>query len=198
MLVKSFLSPDQVFPTRGRVLLEAIAADRIFTATGETIYLPDQGRYLPTARIVRGGEKEGLRRGDMAILIDEGREVSRSYFEVFKLILDDDGKHLEIIAKNEVEPVLKEYLEKYRKNPSTHDYQLSVECQQTGEWWSFLCSDVIIHTWDELAHPTYKLEYIPTYMIELFNPERRKFKLHYIAPISSILATLPEYGNYSD
>lgn len=176
---------DKVKPLRNLVLLEALFTE--FFDEDELIAVPSEHRrrYPNLARIIRGA---GLPEGSLAILRDEGEDVHRSYYDVFKLILNDDGKELELIVDNDVEPVLREFMLRYQKNPTSEDMQLTVEDAIKGEKWSFLCSDVLDWTYDQLATPGYELEYVPTRMIYLEHDG--KMKLHYITPSSNIIALL--------
>jgi hypothetical protein len=190
MLVKSFLSPGQIFPTKGRVLLEAVRPERRFGPEGEALFLPEVGRYPTVGRVYRGGEEEGLKVGDLVVLQDEGQEMPHTYYDVFKIVVGDFQGQTEIIADNEIEPLFRERVEAFRANPSTEDKRLSVKDVATGEQWSFLCSDVLTYGYEDLTTPTYRLEYIPTFMIDLYH--EGKFRLFYIAHLSNILMVIGE------
>lgn len=178
------LSPDNIFPLKGLALLQAITAEQ----TKSGLYIPIEGelRYPTSAIVIRGGPD--LIPGHLAILEDEGRKVDRSYYDVFKVWVGDFKENVEIIAQVEAEPIFSATVKSYRANPSSENKWITLKDVLTDEVIRFQCSDVKDWSFDDAAHPTYRLEYVHTQMLDLWTGE--KFELFYIIDERNILATV--------
>lgn len=183
-IVLSQLRPDQVHPTRGRVLLEAI-----HEVTSELLFLPYDDRYSSIGWVVESGPGVDLLVNDLVVIRDEGhRTDEHSYYDAFTISLSDHKETVKIVVESDREIVFKEKMDAYHRSPS-NDFMISVmDVEEQG--WTFNASDVREWGFEEFAHPTWKMEYLPTYMIELSMGEGEPYKLHYIIDESNILAVI--------
>jgi len=183
-VVLSQLRPDQVHPTRGRVLLEAIQE-----VTSALLYLPYDDRYTSIGWVVEAGLGISLAVNDLVVIKDEGHNTDQhTYYDAFTITLSDHKETVKIVVESDKEIPFKERMDAYRASPS-NDFMISVaDVEEQG--WTFNASDVQDWGFEEFAHPTWKMEYIPTYMIELNMGEGEPYKLHYIIDESNILAVI--------
>lgn len=188
---------DDVYPVGGRILLEAVFEESTVDSFGREWAIPFeyQNRYPNAGWYVRGAPSHwNVERDDLLILDDEGSEVDRTYYDVFRLILEDerDGERYNLIINIDGLQAFEEIMKAYYKEPSVHKTrQISVKDVE-GTAWTFECQDVLDYGVDELAHPTYELEYIPTKMIELWISETEK-RLHYLVDPKRILLILKDW-----
>lgn len=185
--VLSHLHPDQVHPTRGRVLLEAIPE-----MASDLIILPSFDRYSSVAWVVEAGPGVDLAINDLVIIRDEGHNTEEhSYYDAFTITLSDHKETVKIVVESDREQVFKERMARYTASPS-NDFMISVmDVEDQG--WTFNASDVREWGFEEFAHPTWKMEYLPTYMIELNMGEGNPYRLHYIINESNILGVVHAY-----
>lgn len=189
---------DSIHPTQGRILLESIYEETIFGPDGKVEFeIPPeyQYRYPNTGWYVRGGPSSlGLQRDDLVVLEDEGRDVDRSYYDVFRLILEDrtDGEKYNLIISADAYLPFREIMAKFYANPSTEKHRRISLKDVEGTPWTFEAQDVLDFDIDELAHPTYTLEYIPTKMLYLWVSDSRQ-KLHYLVDYRRVLLVLKEW-----
>lgn len=183
-------------PHGRRVLLETVEEELLKGPEGFlTLIAPVEfsSRYPPTGWVVQIGDgvTEDLKPDDFVVLEDEGREVDRTYYDIFHIKLrDNDGTVFDIKVDNDVEPVFREQMDAYWANPSDDDRVIAVQDVETGEGYRFNASDVLDFGYVDLAHPTYRLEYIPTHIINLWDEEDKKFRMHYLVDERKILAVI--------
>lgn len=183
------------------MLVEALFAERRFGPDGKVAFhvpVEHQKRY-PSLGRVHSHYKDALHElvpGEFVVLEDEGIHIDRTYYDVFQIVLDDLGKQLILTVDNDIEPLFRETIERYRSSPTSENRHISVKDVGTDEWWSFLCSDVLSYGYETLAHPTYDLESVPTFMIELMHG--KKMKLFYIVHISKIMTKLRRVKSAND
>jgi len=178
------ISPDNIHPLKGIALLKAVDAAQMESG----LWVPVLGelRYPTSAIVVKGSPS--LTPGHLAILEDDGAQVERSYYDVFKVRVRDFKEFLEIMAPIESEPIFVEAVRQYRANPSSENKWLALKDVVSDEIIKFQCSDVEDWSFDDAAYPTYRLEYVPTQMLDLWTGE--KFELFYLIDERNILATM--------
>jgi len=133
--------------------------------------------------------REDLFYGDWVILEDEGKNVERSYYDVFRVDLRDLKEELSILIPIEYEPHFKQVMEWFYRSPSEYrHYWITVRDAATDEVLKFQPPDVLDFSFDIAPNPTYKLEYIPTVMLSLWTGE--KFELFFIVDDRRILGVL--------
>lgn len=183
-IVLSQLRPDEVHPTRGRVLLEAIPE-----MDSEIIILPTFNRYSSIGWVVEAGPGVDLAINDLVIIRDEGHNTERhTYYDVFTITLTDHKETVKIVVDCDREIIFQEKMHKYNLSPSK-DFMISVmDVEDQG--WTFNASDVREWGFEEFAHPTWKMEYLPTYMIDLNMGEGEPYRLHYIIDHTNILGVV--------
>jgi hypothetical protein len=183
-IVLSQLRPDEVHPTRGRVLLEAIPE-----MDSEHIILPSFDRYSSIGWVVEAGPGVDLIPNDLVIIRDEGHNTDQhTYYDAFTITLTDHKETVKLVVESDRELVFKEKMDRYTASPSM-DFMISVmDVEDQG--WTFNASDVREWGFEEFAHPTWKMEYLPTYMIELNMGEGNPYRLHYIIDESNILGVV--------
>lgn len=179
------LHRDQIHPIGGRILLEAIFEETTFGPEGDVEFAvpPDyQNRYPNAGWYIRGGPSDfEVEPDNIVILKDEGEKVNRSYYDVFRLILEDDnsGERFNLVIDIEALVPFEEAMNAFYANPSEEkDIRVCVRDVE-GTPWTFEKRDVLDFGVDHLAHPTYTLEYVPTKMLELAVSETQ-IRLHYL------------------
>jgi len=186
-VVLSPLHPNQIHPTRGRVLLEAIQE-----VTSELLILPYDDRYTSVGWVVEAGESPKgykLQVNDLVVIRDEGHNTDQhTYYDVFTITLSDHKETVKIVVESDREIRFKEKMDQFTASPS-NDFMISV-MDVENQGWTFNASDVQDWGFEEFAHPTWKMEYLPTYMIDLNMGEGESYKLHYIIDESNILAVI--------
>ena len=183
-VVLSQLCPSQIHPTRGRVLLEAIQE-----ATSELLILPYDDRYSSIGWVVEVGPDVSLRVNDLVVIRDEGHNTDQhTYYDVFAITLSDHKETVKIVVESDREIRFKEKMDAFTASPS-EDFMISV-MDVESQGWTFNASDVQDWGFEEFAHPTWKMEYLPTYMIDLNMGEGEPYKLHYIINEANILAVI--------
>ena len=189
-VVLSNLRPDQVHPTRGRVLLEAIQE-----VTSELLILPYDDRYSSLGWVVESGLDVSLLVNDLVIIRDEGHNTDQhSYYDAFTITLSDHKETVKIVVESDREIRFKEKMDKFTASPS-EDFMISV-MDVESQGWTFNASDVRDWGFEEFAHPTWKMEYLPTYMIDLNMGEGEPYRLHYIINEANILGVIGDGTPY--
>lgn len=181
----------------GRVLLEAVYPTE---QTESGLYLGNSlhdNRYPSLGFVValhdNVSRPHSLAKDDLVLIRDEGRNTDTStYYDVFSLTLRDHKERLKILVDSVVEPVVREHLAAHRRSPATYNRDICVQDVQDDQWYTFKCSDIEDLGFEELAHPTWKMEYLPTYMLNLNNGPGTPFLLHYIIDERNIIAILRE------
>jgi hypothetical protein len=176
---------DKIKPIANWVFLEVIEED--ITPGGIIIPIEYRDRFPQSGVIIAQskGCKEDLRRGDTAILVNEGLRTDNAYWAVCSLTLKDwpQIEHCDI----EVWPVIKEQVEIYRSNPSTHDRSIHVKTIDSTSL-SFLASDVLDYEVADLTDSGLRLEYVNAVIIHL--TEGGLSRRYYFVRESDILATV--------
>lgn len=170
-----------------RVLAEANASE---SSVGG-LWLPSGNlEVYPTSAWVYGvGSRvqEKVKRGDFILLDEEGVSVSPGYYDVYEIILNDDGTLISILAEIETEPALKEQVDKWRANRSTaEDRMITLKDKKVGESISFNCSDVVDWQFGAIAHLDHDLTYLHVHMMYLINEDGWP-ALFYMIPEDKIL-----------
>jgi len=181
------LTPEQVHPTKGKLLAEAVWPEK--TDGGIIVPTEFQPRYSNTAVVRKCNSSYHLDPGTLLLLDDEGTLIERSYYDVFKVVLRDHQHSLEMLCDSDVEPLFRETMAKYDAEPSAYrHYRITLKDVNTDEVVEFSPPDVVDFGYEDLAHPTYRLEYMPTAMLNLWDGD--KYKLFYIIDERRILAAV--------
>lgn len=186
--IRSNLSPSQIHPRPGRILLETVQP-----LTSNLIWLPNvESRYPNMGFVVEAGQsKKGfnLQVNDLILLKDEGHHTdTATYYDVFAINLHDFKEEVKIIVESDREPAFRERMNAFNASPS-NDFMISVkDVEEQG--WTFNASDVEDWGFEELAHKTWRAEYIPTFMIDLDMGVGNPYHLHYIVDERNILAII--------
>lgn len=181
------LTPEQVHPTKGKLLLEPVWPED--TEGGIIIPVQFRPRYSNLGIVRECNSSYSLKPGALVLLDDEGRLIERSYYDIFKVVLLDHQHSLEMLCDADVEPYFRETMDNYARSPSEYKHhRITLKDVNTDEVVEFSPPDVVDFGFEDLAHPTYRLEYIPTAMIELL--DEGKSKLFYIIDERRILSTL--------
>lgn len=168
---------SQIRPLRGWVLVEALEPEE--TQGGLAVPPEAQSRYPEVGKVIATGRvDEDIQPGDLCIIPNEGSMQGRTYWQAcFILLRDNDGSELKVLASLEVEPVVRETVERWRAAPTSPDLRIVVETLDADKV-IFNCSDVLDYGLEDLSEPGYRLEYIPAFHIIL--ESREKFRLHYL------------------
>lgn len=131
---------------------------------------------------------EDVKRGDFILIDEEGVDIGRSYYDIFEIIISEDGTPVRVWAEIEVEPVLSEQVNAFRAGGL--DSALTVKDQNAGgSSVRFNCSDVLSWQFADMANPCYNLSYLHTVMMYLINEEGNP-TLFYLISQEKILATI--------
>jgi len=187
----SFIHPDSITPAPGKVLLEAVFSPE----KGKLLYYDPRSivRYPNLGFVVKVGKTKetSLAPNQLVLLQDEGRNTDQhSYYNVFAVDIRDHKEKIKVLVDIEVEERFRQAVKRYRANPSTDDSFINIKDHITEDWIGFNASDVEDFGFEEIAHPNWRMEYIPTYMIHLSRGPETPLILHYIVDESKIMAIL--------
>jgi len=190
--IRSLLTAAEVHPRPGLVLLEAVQP-----TTSSLLFLPGvETRYPNMGFVVEAGPSltdNSFAVNDLLLLKDEGRNTDfHTYYDAFAITLHDYKERVKIIVESDREPKFREVIAQYNASPS-NDFPISVEDVE-NQGWTFNASDVEDFGFEEFAHPAWRMEYIPTYMIELNMGPGLPYKLHYIVDERKILGIVEVSG----
>lgn len=136
-----------------------------------------------------GKDVHELNIGDFVLLEEHGNLVEETYYDVFEISLRmPDGSVETIWSDLEAEPVLREFVYKYRRGFGD-DVVMSLADRKVGGSISFNCSDVLSWQPGQLANPRVDLTYVPAYMFVLLDEDEHP-RMYYITTPSNILATV--------
>ena len=169
----------KIRPLSEWVFLEADTEE--ITPSG--LIVPSTDRYPTTGTVVAVGRKvSDIVPGDYVVVPDEGTYQGHVYWQVCYITFKDHPE--KVYCDFEVEVVLREFVEKYRANPSTEDRTIVVKTHD-GDEVSFLCSDVKDYGLEEINSPDWKLEYVPTVHVRLWHDGKER--LFYFVRVEEIL-----------
>lgn len=186
--IQSQLGPEQIHPTAGRVLLETAEAEssNLIWLPGVESRYPNMGFVVEAGRSLRG---YNLQVNDLVLIKDEGHHTDEhTYYDAFAITLRDHKEMVKIIVESDKEVRFKEKIDSYRASPS-NDFMISV-MDVENQGWTFNASDVQDWGFEEFAHPAWRMEYMPTFMIDLNMGPGKPYKLHYIIDEKQILSVL--------
>lgn len=136
-----------------------------------------------------GPEVEDLSPGDFVMIEEEGMTTGQSYYDLFEVILRlGDGRHEAIWAEVEVEPVIREQVNAYRRGGL--DSTIKVIDKRAGGGISFNCSDVVDFQIGGMANPNITLTYVPMFMLVMTNSEDRPALFYFTEP-EKVLGVVP-------
>lgn len=166
-----------------KVLIEA--ATETTSPGGIIIPLQALSRYPQIGWVVATGPKcrEGLKKDDLVLLIDEGCDQGHAYYQTLALILKgwDSIEYCDI----DIWPIIKETVETYRR--TGNDKVINIKTIESG-WLTLLASDVLEYTIADLSDPALRLEYVSAIVLRLEVEDR--LRMFYIIPESQIPAIL--------
>lgn len=181
------LDASKINPRPGMVLAEPVFPE--VTEGGIIIPVEFRPRYSPVARVEKANTKEDIRPGDLVVIEDEGMEVPLTYRSAFLVLLRDEKEKTQAMLPVEVEPLFVEMMRKFESNPTEFkDYWIRTRDYITDEPISFQLKDVLSWSLTQIPNPTYRLEYIPTAMLDVFHNGIPK--LFYLLDERRILLTL--------
>lgn len=157
-----------------------------------SLYLPETvlDRYPTSGWVWAIGPdvNEDLKVGDYVLIEEEGLSLGHSYYDVFEVTLrHDDGFMESIFVEIEVEPVIREFMERYRR--FGEDSFIKTADKKNGGSIGFHCHNVVSWQMGEIANPSYNLTYVPVHMYYLLN-EDDELALFYLTSVRRILATV--------
>lgn len=144
---------DSLRPISGHVVLEP-AYDPDETPGGIVVPLDARQRY-PQIGWCIATASNAIKLGDLCLINVESSDIARLYRKVLALHLLEWGTEL---FEPDVEPAIREAVDAYRANPSTHNNRIRAETLK-GEHLAFLCSDVLSLEWTETDQPGFSLLY---------------------------------------
>lgn len=176
---------EEGFPFKaigGWVLIQPAQGDRLGSGllAGYRSEYPQGGWVISSA-----ARQEEIKEGDYVILEVDAWDIASTYYEVFEILVNDEGTILSILCDPEIEPIVKEQFELYHQTSEDNWITLS---DLTGEGWRFLTSDILTTQRAEGNSPGFSLLYPKE--IYMF---RFRGGLIYKVHETSILAILKEW-----
>lgn len=164
---------------------------------GHLIVLPTRGDTLPNGLLasyrqdypqggfcIASGTPE-VDRGEFVLLEVESQDVAANYYQLFEILLEDQGETHSVLCDPEIEPIFVERIEKSRASGESRRFTVRAI---DGEGWQFDTSDVLTYQWVEGNSPAWSLLY----------PLRVKMwvwdgTLYYTVPVESVLGVLESW-----
>ena len=170
------LNSTNLRPTGRLVLSKALYQE--VSEGGLAIPWEWQERYPNVGLVYDIGPKcrEDIRAGDIAIFSTEMFDSPNTYLDCFEIVLRDGEKDVRILVDFEIEPIFRDQMLQYQRNPSTEDRWITVKnIDENDLGYKFLASDVLSFGPAQMQASSFqKLRYVETRMFSLLDGERER------------------------